>query len=532
MHDFFAVQQKITLLVAVMYDFSCNTAKDRIINCCIARKFLKFGQNYIGMTTKKLIGRSEQVKELRKYVDSSQSEFIAVYGRRRVGKTFLIRETFQNKFSFSVSGIHGGSKREQLTNFAIALQRYANTEEIHVRDSWLLAFHDLTKYLEKLPEGPKILFIDELPWIETHKSGFVRALENFWNGWASARDDIKLIICGSATSWIINKIIRNRGGLHNRVTHRMLVSPFHLKECEEYFKAYDFAYTKKQIAECYMAMGGIPYYLSLMDNSVSVAQNIDKLFFSDNGELRDEFHELYASLFKNSLPYINIVEGLAKKGIGLTRKEIIETTKLDDNGSLSTMLEELELCGFIRRYKPFRKAVDKRKSGKRNESDSIYQLIDFYTIFYFKFLQNRDSDNSNFWVQNYSSPKLNTWKGLAFEQLCLYHDLEIKRVLGISGIQSSICSWYCRTEESSCRIDLVINRGDDAINLCEMKYCDGEFRIDKSYYENLENKLWRFRQATGTEKALILTFVTSHGLLKNKYSHLVQSSVELVQLFE
>lgn len=473
----------------------------------------------------KLTGRSAELRELRSYFDSGKSEFIAVYGRRRVGKTFLIRAAAKDNFAFFVTGVYNATKNEQLTNFAIAMTHYSGSGCLEIPENWLLAFYRLSRYLESQPEGVKIVFIDELPWMDSAKSGFVAALENFWNGWASLRNDIKLVVCGSATSWIINKLIRNKGGLHNRLTHHMVIEPFCLRECEEYFSAFGFTYTRSQIAECYMATGGIPYYLSLMDRSMSLAQNLDRLFFSRNAALKDEFNDLYKALFKNASPHIAVVAALAGKGKGLTRLEIIRITGLTDNGALSLVLEELEQCGFIRRYLPFSAEKRLRKNG------ILYQLVDFYTLFYYRFIRNNQYQDEHYWTSSLNSPTYRTWSGLSFEMLCLTHLNQIKKALGISGIQANACSWRSSSVENAAQIDLLIDRRDDTINLCEMKYSKGPFIIDKEYSAKLQNKLDAFTTETSTRKSLMLTMVTTCGLKPNSYSGIVQKELVLDDLF-
>ncbi len=477
----------------------------------------------------KIIGRDSELKTLREYINSDKSEFVAVYGRRRVGKTFLIRMAAEDSFAFYVTGVHQASKMEQLTNFAIAMQKYSGAESLSIQKSWLLAFYELSRYLESLPEGKKVVFIDELPWMDTAKSGFVPALENFWNSWAALRNDIKLIVCGSATSWIINNLIRSRGGLHNRLTHKMVLEPFRLKECEMYFREFGFAYSRKQIAECYMAMGGIPYYMSMMDKSKSVAQNIDNLFFSNNAPLKGEFKDLYKALFKNALPHIAVVTALATKGKGLTRQEILGATKLTDNGAFSEVLEELEQCGFIRLYDPFDNI--KSEADKRQKRDTLYQLVDFYTLFYFRFISNNLYNDEAFWTNSLNTPIYNTWCGLSFEMLCLSHIKEIKTALGISGVQTIACAWRSTTTSDGAQIDLLIDRKDDAINLCEMKYSKGEFEINKDYSEKLDNKVNRFIEESSTKKSVMLTLITTFGVKTNMYSGHVQSQIVLDNLF-
>ena len=477
-----------------------------------------------------IIGRDREIKILKDYLYSERSEFIAVYGRRRVGKTFLIRMAADDHFAFFVTGVHNAPLSEQLTNFAVALQRHSKAERLSIPKNWILAFYELSRYLESLPDGNKTIFIDELPWMDTPRSGFIAALENFWNSWASLRNDIKLIVCGSATSWIINNLIRNRGGLHNRLTYHLPLQPFNLSECEEYFRSYGFSYTRKQIAECYMAVGGIPYYLSMMDRSLSLAQNIDRLFFAGDALLKDEFHDLYHALFKNAAPHTDVVTALASKGIGMTRAELLHTTGLTDNGAFSTVLEELEQCGFIRAYEPFRKTHTVNE--KRQKTNTVFQLMDFYTLLYYRFILNNRYHDTHFWTNSMNSPLHGTWAGLAFERLCLSHLPQIKQALGISGVLTLACSWRSTATEKGAQIDLLIDRKDDTINLCEIKYVRDEFDIDKDYASALENKINAFVSETQTRKSVILTLISTFGIKKNKYSSLVQSEVMLDDLFQ
>ena len=470
---------------------------------------------------KDIIGREKERELLNQYIDSNESEFIAIYGRRRVGKTFLIRKMFGERLAFYMTGMDNVTMQDQLLNFTLELRKFSG-KDIPVPENWLYAFNSLATYLESLPNGNKIIFMDELPWMDTPKSKFISALEHFWNSWASNRSDIKLIVCGSATSWMIDKLINNRGGLHNRLTHRMAIEPFNLQECEQYFEAKGFGYSQKEIAECYMIMGGIPFYLKQMQKGLSVAQNIDRLFFEIGCALDGEFDNLYIALFKFSENYIRIVEALASKGKGLTRQEIIQQTKLPNNGGLTTMLKELESCGFIRQYEPFAK----------QKKDILYQLTDFYSLFYFRFIQKNRYRDEHFWTNSLGSGIHRSWSGYAFEMLCLMHIAEIKKALGISGVQSLTSSWRSNSSEEGAQIDLVIDRKDQTVNLCEMKYADRTFVIDKQYDENLRNKLASFREETKTRKSLHLTFVTTYGVKPNAYSGHIQKEVVLEDLFK
>jgi AAA+ ATPase superfamily predicted ATPase len=469
-----------------------------------------------------MIGREREKELLKEYLASNKSEFIAVYGRRRVGKTFFVRQVVGGSACFVLTGMENAGLQDQLANFFFTLRKYYPAAT-HPK-SWIEAFYELETYLEKLPDGEKIVFIDELPWLDTVRSRFVGALEHFWNDWASARKDIKLIVCGSATSWMIDNIINNRGGLHNRKTHQIFVAPFTLRESEQYFRTYGFGYRQKEIAECQMVMGGVAYYYSLMRPQESVAQNIDRLFFANNGELTMEFENLYRSLFKQAGDHIAIVTALSTKAKGLTRKGILEKTGLNNNKKFTSTLEELEKCGFIRQYIPF----------DRTKRDILYQLTDAYTLFHFHFvLENRYQDEA-YWTNSLNSARYRAWSGYAFEMLCLNHIGQIKQALGISGVQSRVCSWISKPEEGhqGVQIDLLIDRADQTVNVCEMKFSHAEYEITKSDEASFENKLAMFLRQTKTGKSLMLTLITSFGVKPNTYSGRVQRQITLADMFQ
>ena len=469
-----------------------------------------------------IIGRKEEQQILHSAAQSENSEFVAVYGRRRVGKTYLIRETFGYKFTFQHTGLAKGNTKEQLFSFAISL-RDAGYDDCPIPQSWLEAFSLLSTYLKNSTDEKKIVFLDELPWMDTPRSNFISAFEHFWNGWASARKDIVLIICGSATSWIINKVINDHGGLHNRVTKQIALQPFTLKECEMFAQSKGLEMSRYQLAECYMVFGGIPYYWSLLEKGLSLAQNIDKIIFAKNGKLSNEFDQLYASLFKSPEQYIDIVTALGKKKAGMTREEIIVAIDKYSNGALSKVLDELEYCGFIRKYNGF----DKKSK------QAIYQLIDNYTLFYFKFIQQNENNDEHFWSASIDSAMHRAWSGLAFERLCMAHTQQIKAALGIAGVLSNVYSWRKEADETSdgAQIDLLIDRKDQVVNLCEMKYSLSEYAIDAEYEQKLRNKKSALINATNTRKAVHLTMVTTFGIKVNAHSGIVQNEITLEDLF-
>lgn len=467
-----------------------------------------------------IIGRTAEKKILEEVFSSKSSTFVAVYGRRRVGKTYLIRETFSDKLCFEISGLANASTKEQLLNFGMTLSQSAG-EHLQTPRNWLEAFRQLINFVQQSHQKRKIIFFDEIPWMDTPRSGFLTALEHFWNSWASARKDIVLIVCGSATSWIINNLINNHGGLHNRLTHTIYLKPFTLTECEQYFKWRKIDFKRYYLAEIYMIMGGIPYYLSKVEKGISSSQNIDNLFFTENAIFKNEFRNLYASLFRNSDDYIKIIEALSKKGKGLTRNEISTLTKITCGGGLTNVLQNLEYCGFIRSYHPYNKKT-------RN---ILYQLIDSYSLFYFRFIRKNELNDEHFWTNSLDTPLRHAWTGYAFEMVTLHHIIEIKKALGIAGIQSSVSVWRSETSQPAAQIDLVINRKDGIINVLEIKYCNRKFTITKDYEENLRNKIAAFKSETHTRNAVHLVMLTTYGLNKNRYAEIAQKELSLDDLF-
>jgi len=469
-----------------------------------------------------IIGREREIEMLQDACSSSQSGFVAVYGRRRVGKTFLIRELFAEQLVFDVVGLANANTQAQLVNFNISLNKNRLNKTFNLAKDWLTAFEQLISLLEKAQNKRKVIFFDEIPWMDTKRSGFITALEHFWNGWAGNRKDILLIVCGSASSWIINKLINNHGGLHNRLTHSIQLKQFTLKECEQFLQSRKIEFSRYQIAECYMAMGGIPYYLSKIKKGLSISQNIDEMFFAENAEMKNEFQNLYAALYSNSADYLKVVEALSKKMKGLDRIEITQETKIQTGGGLSEVLKNLEYCGFIRSYPSF----DKKNRNK------LYQLIDPFTLFYFKFIEKNEYNDEHFWSNSLDTPMRNSWSGYAFEILALLHINEIKQALSIAGIQSLVSSWRSEKSVPGAQIDLIINRKDGIINLVEIKFSNMEYVITKSYEENLKNKISTFKIETQTKKAIHLLMLTTFGLVKSIHSDIVQKELILNDLFE
>ncbi len=479
-----------------------------------------------------LIGRKKEQMVLRGLLEKKESQFCAVYGRRRVGKTYLIRETFNYQFAFQHTGFAKAPLAKQLAGFRDSLQR-ASGRRFKLPRSWMEAFGMLEEVLSEKTERKKVVFIDELSWMDTPRSNFVSALEHFWNSWATARreKDIVLIVCGSSSSWIAKKIFRNRGGLHNRLTEQIHLAPFCLAECERYAQVAGLNMSRQEITEAYMVLGGVPYYWSLLERQYSLAQNIGRLFFGSDGKLKNEFEDLYASLFDNAEPYLSIVETLGKKKVGMTRIELENALGEKSSGTFTKRLNDLELSGFIRSYA----CIGKRERG------TLYQLTDPFTLFYFSFMKGNVGTDKDYWSSILESQRHSTWAGLAFERVCLWHVPQIKQALGIAGVTSRVYSWTYRPKnqqnetdekEEGAQIDLLIDRNDKVINLCEMKYAESDFLMSATEEKRIRHRRSKFVEVTNTRKAVHITLVTTYGLKRTSHAGIVQQVVTLDDLFK
>ncbi len=470
-----------------------------------------------------LIGREKELKLLREIYASEESSFVAVYGRRRIGKTYLIDGAFGGKLCFRHAGVYHGTGKEQLRAFASSLKDCGFPAEAPLLD-WFSAFDALKDLIRHSGQRKKVIFLDEIAWMYTKKSNFIRALENFWNGWACARKDVMLIICSSATSWIINNIIHSKGGLYNRVTRQLSLAPFTLSECEEYCARKGLSLSRKQIIEAYMVIGGVPFYWDYLGKGQSIPQFIDSSFFAGDAPLQNEFKYIFASLFSEPEDYLRIISCLSLKQCGMTRKEILAESKLTDNGFFSQKLEDLKNCGFIREYSPL---AYKKQSV-------VYQLIDPFVIFHYHFLAKR-SDDKNYWANQLNTPLLNSWRGLAFERVCLLHSDSIKKALGISGVHTSSYPWSAKKDDDEgvfgSQIDMVIERKDDIIDLLEIKYYDSPYRLDSKRIEAFSKKRHDFATLSKTKSALHLVLLALNGVVENEYSKEIQFILSANDLF-
>lgn len=456
-----------------------------------------------------IIGRKEEKALMESYLKDSKSHFLAVVGRRRVGKTFLIREVYRANKSFEMTGLKDADLHQQLLNFTLQLNAYSN-EEHETPENWILAFHLLTKELKKKrSKKKKVVFFDEIPWIASRKSGFVEALAHWWNNWASEQNII-LVVCGSAASWMLENIVKAKGGLHNRITKSIVLQPFTLEETKAFLEAKNIKFSHYQIIQIYLAFGGIPHYLEQIPRGKSAAQCIQELCFTKDGILRTEFNNLYPALFEYAENHVKIIKSLSTKSIGLSRQEILRITGLSDGGGFSSILNELEVSGFISTFEP----LEKKKK------DTLYRLTDEYSLFYLSFIEGRNKLTGDDWTIISQSQEYKTWCGYAFENCCIKHIGPIKKALGISGVQSTVNSFLHRADDmygKGFQIDMLIDRKDNVISICEMKFYADEFTINLDYANKIRTKKEGLRTLTKTKKVIHTTFITSYGVMENAY---------------
>lgn len=475
-----------------------------------------------------LIGRKNEVEELERVYRSSRPEFVVIYGRRRVGKTYLVTQALKGRITFHHTGVFieegiKNPKQTQLESFYFSLLNYG-LEGFSKPKSWMEAFYQLEQLLTRMDNGSRqVVFLDELPWMDTPKSGFLSAFEGFWNGWCSDRDNIMLVVCGSATSWVLENVSHNKGGLYGRATLEMKLFPFTLRNCEEYFDSEGIEMSRYDIVQSHMVFGGIPYYLSQFRKGLSFESNTDNILFGSKPRLGDEFNRLFRAIFTNPEDCKKIIRLLATRHGGFSREEIARATGIPYGGGLSNTLSALAESDFILRYTPY---------GEK-ASQERYKLIDNFCLFWLRYVEPRQ-DDSSFMRDSITSEIMKSWRGIAFEEVCWQHIPQIKRALGIEGVKTIASAWIMKgdDEKEGAQIDLLIARADNIVNLCEMKFSGDVYVIDKDESMRLRRRLNALQLTLSPKQTSHLTMVTTFGVSYGKYSGIVQSQVTLDHLFE
>lgn len=475
-----------------------------------------------------MIGRKREIKELERLYTSSKAELVAIYGRRRVGKTYLVDETFAGRITFRHAGLSPGDE-DTRGLLKLQLEHFYNSLDLHGMaktdkpKNWLDAFLLLEKFLQSKDDGSRqVVFLDELPWLDTPRSGFIRAFEAFWNTWGCHRKNLMVIVCGSANSWIQDKLINNHGGLYNRITYEIKLSPFDLYECEQFYKSNRINMSQYDIVQSYMIFGGIPFYMGYMDPGLSLAQNVDQLIFRKGAVLRGEYDRLFASVFVNPESVKKIVELLSTRNAGYTRREILDKLNIADGGRFSSNLNALVSSDFIIRYVPF--------GAKKREEH--YKLVDPFCIFYIHFIKNAKKSNGKYWQQYHTSPEVNAWRGLAFENVCFNHVEQIKFALGIPAVITETSAWSKKEDDTEgMQIDLLLSRNDNVVNMCEIKYYSGPFKMDKAYYAKILRRQEVLSQTVSSKKVVHSTLITTFGLSASEYNSVFTNVITLEDLF-
>ncbi|MBQ6577047.1 MAG: AAA family ATPase [Bacteroidales bacterium] len=475
-----------------------------------------------------IIGRKQEIEELERLYYSDRPEFVVVYGRRRVGKTFMIRQALKDKFTFQHTGVSPVDQENEKNRMKTQLESFyysmlnQGLEGFKQPKTWMEAFYQLAQLLQKLDNGQRmVVFIDELPWMDTPRSGFMSAFESFWNGWCNGHDNVMLVVCGSATSWMLSNLPRNKGGLYGRVTCEIKVYPFTLKECEEYFEHENIELSRYDIVQSYMVFGGIPYYMSYFRKGYSFERNTDMIFFGNKPRLKDEFNRLFNATFSNSDDCKKIIRLLATRNYGFTREEIASSTGLSLGGGLSDTLSALSESDFIMRYSPYGKGTGE-----------YYKLIDNFCLFWLKYVE-KNQENATFINDNFTSDVMKAWRGVAFEQVCLQHVTQIKRALEIGGVRASISSWKVpgTEQKTGAQVDLLILRDDNIVNLCEMKFYSSSYSIDKDEESKMLYRVEMLKKTLSAKQTVHLTLVTTYGLVHGKHSGKIQSVLTIDDLF-
>ncbi len=479
-----------------------------------------------------IIGRKCEIETLERIFKSKKSEFVAIYGRRRIGKSYLVNEVFGKKIAFKVVGTY---MREGDKNY----ETYRRLQLDHFHDSlclagfdrseakatcWREAFLQLRKLLEGLKSRRKVVFIDELPWLAGPQSSeMIAELGYFWNSWADSQHNIVLVVCGSATSWMLDNVIHDYGGLHGRLTETIKLAPFTLAECEMYYKKNGFRLSRYEMCVSYMALGGIPYYLDKLRNHLTLTENLDNIFFADE-LIHQEFRDVYAGLYASKERYVDIVKALGTQFYGMTQTEISNAIGMKSGGSLSNLLDNLRESGIIREYPRY---------GKQRV-ETVYQLIDFFSLFYLRFASSKQT-KKGMWNTIHRTPTFYTWAGGTFELLCIVHLQQLKNALHLASIERSYCWAGKNAEGRGAQIDLVMeSRAAQTDYLCEMKFTEGKYGITATDESVMLNKIGAFAHSKMHRKthSIQLVLVTTMGLARGEHSGIINQVISIEDLFK
>lgn len=484
------------------------------------------------MSKMELIGREKEVQELERLYRTDKSEFVAVYGRRRVGKTYLINQVFSDRIVFRHTGITPVDINSRIEKSPMKVQLKAFFRSLNeqggdfrkIPHDWYEAFLMLKELLEKKKNGKKrVVFLDELSFMDTRKSEFIPALSDFYNNYVSRQSDILLIVCGSATSYILNNLVNNHAGLYDRLTYQMKISPFKLKDTELLLLHNGWKLPRLEITKAYMIFGGIPFYLDYLNPDYSLARNIDNLIFRKEGSLRNEFSRLFSSTFTNAELTEKIVRSLFKKRIGLTKDELLKSLGKSDSPAFRNAVLALEESDFVLKYIPF--------GGKKK--DERIKLIDPFCLFYLRFVDRNSAFNESFYSDNQFSQPVLSAQGYGFEDVCFNHIPEIKKALGISGVQCEVGPYFQKDTDNNkaYQIDMVIVRKDNVVDLCEAKFSLSEFELNLKGNQRLAEKISHLNELLPKRYIVQAVLLTTFGLKNSQYSSTFQSVITLDDLF-
>lgn len=485
------------------------------------------------MSSPTIIGREEELATISRLYTSERSEFLALYGRRRVGKSFLIEEAMENKFTFMTVGLFikvdkddaekvESYRQQQLRHFYSSLLEYGLPEEGNpAPTNWLDAMNLLKKLLLSKRSRRKVVFIDELPWLAGPQSSeLVSELGFFWNQWARKRKDILLIVCGSATSWMIDNVIREYEGLYGRVTETIALKPFTLAECERYWEKRGFHLSRYEVALTYMVIGGVPYYMDSFRPDRTMADNINTIYFNKD-KARQEFKDVYAGLYSSSEVYINVIRQLGKRFYGMSRTELLEALDKKGGGNFSDVLENLIDSGIIRSYTLY--------GSPRKQT--VYQLMDFFTLFYLRFCENTDFTS---WRSVQRSKPFYSWAGNSFELLVVEHIQQLADALRIKEYATPF-SWSGDTPDGDeAQIDLVIPAtAERADYICEMKFSEGKYILKEEDADDITRHIEALKNSSihKLSHSIYVVLVTSFGVTESKHRSHLNDIVTLDSLF-
>ncbi|MFH1831150.1 MAG: ATP-binding protein [Pseudomonadota bacterium] len=466
---------------------------------------------------RKFVGRHNYLKKLENIWNQHKVGLISIYGRRRVGKTELIRVFSRNKAAWIFEAIEGENTASQIKHFLNQLSQF--TKEPYLRDldykDWPPVFDLLSNKIKQKKD--LIVAFDELSWMAARKTKLISYIKYYWDKEWKYHPHLLLILCGSVASWMVKNVVRSNA-LYGRISENILLDPLKPFEVAEFIGK---KRGKKEILEYLLSFGGIPKYLEEMDFNQSIQINIDRTCFSASGFFVDEADKIFYNQFKETHIYKQIVRCLSESSLPL--KDISQKIKIPSGGGLKRYLDNLISAGIVDSINDIRNF----KLGKVPRYYMIDELMRFHLQFVSPNISEIKHTHSASRFDKFTKNKWHPFMGNAFERFCLKHRYLIAQILGFDS-KVTACGSLLNNNRNGFQYDLVYLRSDGVVSLCEIKYLSDKPGTDLIKEMEAKLRVTDMPKDITVEKILISNQEASNALKTSGYFHHILHSDRMI----